>query len=79
MREDLAVSLTKEYQALLHVENQKKVIMSLMAHEASVITLDQLINTLSTLSSKMGIIDTVESRFLAAERKGTIRPDFGRS
>lgn len=69
VREDLAVSLTKEYQALLHVENQKKVIMSLMAYEASVITLDQLINTLSTLSSKMGIIDTVVSRFLAAEQE----------
>jgi len=68
-REDLAGALAKEYQALLHVESQKKVIMGLMAYETSVITLDQLITTLNVLHNKMGVIDAALTQFLTAGRE----------
>ncbi len=69
VHEDLAKDLTKEYCSLLRIENQKKGIMSLMAYESSIITLEQLISTLRNLSTNMVIIDRALNAFLGASRE----------
>lgn len=69
VREKLCVALTREYQALLQLDFQKKGILGLMAYESSLVTLDQLINLLTALQARLGVLNAALSTFLNVTRE----------